>query len=177
MEEKSGRRRKKRLKKEDDDDFASFSEDEEELDNSNADDMNTSEETVEADELRDLDVAEDSDSNEEESEHEINPEAGESAESEGDLSSEVEEEEDDDDDDDDEEEDEEESKLMKCKPRHSTTAASFKEWAEQQVRIMEGETRMFSHQKFLKRSRKSTRNRLSEMKTSITRQMKKDTSL
>ena len=129
---------KKRLKKEDDDDFASFSEDEEELDNSNADDMNTSEETVEADELRDLDVAEDSDSNEEESEHEINPEAGESAESEGDLSSEVEEEEDDDDDDDDEEEDEEESKLMKCKPRHSTTAASFKEWAEQQVRIMEG---------------------------------------
>ena len=35
---------------------------------------------------------------------------------------------------------------------------------------------MFSHQKFLKRSRKSTRNRLSEMKTSITRQMKKDTS-
>ena len=40
--------------------------------------MNTSEETVEADELRDLDVAEDSDSNEEESEHEINPEAGES---------------------------------------------------------------------------------------------------
>lgn len=129
---------KKRLKKEDDDDFASSSEDEEELDNSNADDMNTSEETVEADELRDLDVAEDSDSNEEESEHEINPEAGESAESEGDLSSEVEEEEDDDDDDDDEEEEEEESKLMKSKPRHSTTAASFKEWAEQQVRIMEG---------------------------------------
>ena len=37
-------------------------------------------------------MAEDSDSNEEESEHEINPEAGESAESEGDLSSEVEEE-------------------------------------------------------------------------------------
>ena len=30
-----------------------------------------------------------------------------------------------------------ESKLMKSKPRHSTTAASFKEWAEQQVRIME----------------------------------------
>ena len=97
-------------------------------------------------------MAEDSDSNEEESEHEINPEAGESAESEGDLSSEVEEE--NDDDDDDEEEEEEESKLMKSKPRHSTTAASFKEWAEQQVRIMEGETRMFSHQKFLKRSRK-----------------------
>ena len=43
----------------------------------------------------------------------------------------------DDDDDDDEEEEEEESKLMKSKPRHSTTAASFKEWAEQQVRIME----------------------------------------
>ncbi|RCK67784.1 putative ATP-dependent RNA helicase DHR1 [Candida viswanathii] len=37
-----------------------------------------------------------------------------------------------------EEEEEEESKLMKSKPRHSTTAASFKEWAEQQVRKMEG---------------------------------------
>lgn len=105
---------KKRLKKEDDDDFASSSEDDEE------DGISNSQEIVEAKELNDLEVEE-----EFETEAELSPEVGDSAESEVDLSSE-------------EEEEEEESKLMKSKPRHSTTAASFKEWAEQQVRIMEG---------------------------------------
>ncbi|CAD1809228.1 ATP-dependent RNA helicase DHR1 [Candida parapsilosis] len=50
--------------------------------------------------------------------------------------------EDDDDEDDDDEDDEEEeefpTKLMQNKPRHSKTAASFKEWAENQLRHIEG---------------------------------------
>lgn len=57
------------------------------------------------------------------------------------------EEDEDDDEDDDEDEDEEselesEPRLLQNKPKHSDVAASFKEWAEEQVRQMEGRNEM-----------------------------------
>ncbi|KAI5957492.1 ECM16 [Candida theae] len=45
---------------------------------------------------------------------------------------------DDDDEDDDDDDDEHPTKLMQNKPKHSKTATSFKDWAEQQLRHIEG---------------------------------------
>ncbi|CAK9440435.1 uncharacterized protein LODBEIA_P45350 [Lodderomyces beijingensis] len=103
------------VKQEDLDDFASSEEDEEEEEES--------EEGEDEPSVGDNDEDEDE---EEESEEESGEESDE------------EEEEGEEDDDDDDEEEPEQSKLMKSKPGLSTIASSFKEWAEQQIRVAEG---------------------------------------
>ena len=115
---------KKKLKKEEEDDFASSSEDESE--SSKEDEDQEEDDDEEEGEANDNDMEQEDSSDDEEADEE-----------EEDQDEDVDDDDDDEEDEEDEEE-EEESRLMQSKPRHSTIANSFKEWAEQQVRKMEG---------------------------------------
>lgn len=135
---------KKRNKIDDDNDFLLSDEEEEREEGQNGDDVQeddseSSEEEagVVAEDKDQIESYKDADDDEEDDE-----EDGDDDEEEGDEDDE----EDDDDDDDDEEEDsefdEDTPRLLLNKPKHSKEAESFKEWAEAQVRKLEGRTEM-----------------------------------
>lgn len=129
----------KRLKQEDLDDFASSSEsgslDEEKSDGEDEKDIQVNA----SDEKTDSSEDDESGDLEEDSDNEL-----EEAASEDEVDEQDEDEDDSDDEDEDEDEDEDDdeeefpTKLMQNKPRHSKTATSFKDWAEQQLRHIEG---------------------------------------
>lgn len=140
---------KKRLKQEDLDDFASSSEDatlsaeesegEEQFDSEESEAENgihggkTQNNRTNKDELN---SSEENESEELDQDNQVGAE-----EVDGDDDDDEEEDDDDeeeDDDDDEEEEDEFPTRLMQNKPKHSKTATSFKDWAEQQLRHIEG---------------------------------------
>ena len=119
------REEKKRKKVEDENDFVSTDE-EDEKDEEEAEDDEIEEEDGEEGEEDEDEDEEDEDEEDEDDE-------------EGDEEDDDEEDDDEEDDDEDDDEDDEDlPALLKSKPKHSKVATSFKEWAEQQVRQLEG---------------------------------------
>lgn len=138
---------KKRAKIEDDEDFMSDEDEEEEEEEEEAE---VEEEEEDGDELEEEEEEEDEEEEEnqegEEVEADSEVETGdvdEEADSDSDSDSEDDSDSEEDSEEESEEEDEDTPRLLQNKPKHSKVAESFKEWAEQQVRKLEGrETEM-----------------------------------
>lgn len=131
---------KKRAKIEEDNDFVSSDEDEED-----EDEEDVKEEEVFSEEDNEKDLESSSDEELVEVKQELDEESAAddgSESSSGDEDSENDEDEEEDDDESSEEDESELPRLLQNRPKHSKVAASFKEWAEEQVRKLEGRTEM-----------------------------------
>lgn len=130
---------KKKNKIEDDMDFASSDDEDSEIDSESSSQNENDEDDSEgdSDEKEMASIKKSKNSLEDDVEQESDSDEGDE-EREEDDEEENDEEDDEDDEDEDEESDEELPRLLLAKPKHSSTAESFKEWAEAQVRKLEG---------------------------------------
>ncbi|CAI5756793.1 unnamed protein product [Candida verbasci] len=130
---------KKKLKIDDENDFLSSSEEEEEED---GEEDSNSEESVDDNDNDGEDIEAEEDDNEEQDENGVSNEDEHEDEEEDEEEDESSEEEDESESESEPEQEEEQSKLMASKSKHSKTAESFKNWAEQQVRKLENRQEM-----------------------------------